>query len=45
MSALPKLKEADWDAIAKWLLSCRHDPLKWITTAYPWGMKGTTLAD
>ena len=43
--ALPRLKEADWDAIAKWLLSCRHDPLKWITEAYPWGVKGTTLAD
>lgn len=35
----------DWDAIARWLLSCRHDPLKWITEAYPWGVKGTSLAD
>lgn len=35
----------DWNAIARWLLSCRHDPVKWITEAYPWGMKGTSLAD
>lgn len=37
--------QKDWDAIARWLLSCRHDPVKWITEAYPWGMKGTELAD
>jgi len=40
-----KINEADWDAITRWLLSCRHDPLRWVTTAYPWGVKGTTLAD
>lgn len=25
------------------MLSCKHDPVKWITTAYPWGQKGTDL--
>jgi hypothetical protein len=37
------LAEHDWDAINRWLLSCRHDPLKWARTAYPWGIKGTEL--
>jgi hypothetical protein len=34
----------DWDGIAKWLLSCRHDPIKWVHEAYPWGHKNTELA-
>lgn len=40
---MANLSEADWDGIARWLLSCRHDPVKWITEAYPWGVKGTEL--
>lgn len=37
------LADHDWDGITAWLLSCRHDPLKWILEAYPWGQKGCDL--
>lgn len=37
------IAESDWASIARWLLSCRHDPLKWALEAYPWGQKGTML--
>lgn len=40
MLAIP---QSDFDAILRWLLSCRHDPVKWMRTAYPWGVKGTEL--
>jgi hypothetical protein len=26
------------------MLACRHDPVKWITEAYPWGVKNSSLA-
>jgi hypothetical protein len=43
---LPAIQASnDWDGIARWMLACRHDPVKWITEAYPWGVKGTSLAD
>lgn len=38
------LADNDWDGILKWLLACRHDPVKFITTAYPWGVQGTELS-
>lgn len=41
MLAIP---DQDFDGIARWLLSCRHDPVKWMMTAYPWGVQGTELA-
>lgn len=37
------ISEEDWDSIARWLLSCRHDPVKFIVGAFPWGQKGTDL--
>lgn len=37
------LKNEDWDGIAKWLISCRHKPDKWINEAYPWGVKHSEL--
>lgn len=40
MLAIP---QSDFDAILRWLLACRHDPVRWMTTAYPWGRKGTDL--
>lgn len=39
------IAQNDFDAILRWLLSCRHDPVKWMRTAYPWGVKGTELAN
>ena len=46
MSAAPQFRDREEaEQFAQWIMSFKDDPYEWVLACYPWGERGTPLAD